>query len=169
MKSKCAWRRASSIVGAALAGIALTLPLEAQTAPVAAHWFRGTGAPIKVTGVGVPLQRIASFALPAGSWSLHGSAMVAVNDVVFNKVVHKGSVSCSFADGADGFTVTSPSPSGTFGYATGMMVPVSFGAALTFAAPITVTLACNKPDAVGDVSLSNVQLVAEPVSSVIRH
>ncbi len=169
MKSKHAWRRAGLIVGLALMGSAIALPLRAQTAPVAAHWFRGTGAPIKVTGVGVPLQRVASFALPAGSWALRGSAMVAVNDVVVSKVVHKASVSCTFADGADAFTVSSPSPSGTFGYSTGMMVPVSFGAALSFAAPITLTLACNKSDVAGDVSLSNVQLVAEPVSSVIRH
>jgi hypothetical protein len=149
----------------------VSLRVHAQTAASGpAHWFRGTGTAVKVTKVGIPLQVMASFALPAGSWSLVGTATVAANDVMgTDKVIHKASVSCSFADGADGFTVAPPSPSGTFGFSTGMMTPVSFAAALTFSSPLTVTLSCNKSDALGDVGISNIQLIAVPVSSVLRH
>jgi hypothetical protein len=131
----------------------------------------GSGAPIQVTAVGIPLQHVTSFAMPAGSWALLGTANVTLNDVLDTrtKTIHKASVSCSFAGGAAGFTVAPPSPSGTFGYSTGMMTTVSFNAALTFAAPMTITLDCNKSDAAGSVSLSNVQLVAVPLGSVARH
>lgn len=146
-------------------------PAAAQVLGAGAHWFMGSGTPITVKAVGIPLQNIASFSVPAGTWALFGTANVTLSDTLdaTTRVVHKGSVSCSFAGGGAAFSVSSPSPSGTFGYSTGMMTPVSFNAALTFSGPITLTLDCNKSDAAGSVRISNVQLIAIPVGSVTRH
>ncbi|HEX9160108.1 MAG TPA: hypothetical protein VF980_00245 [Thermoanaerobaculia bacterium] len=162
--------KVSLVIVWAFVVIAVSVVANAQATPAVAHWFRGSGAQIKVTATAPPYQRVAQFLVPAGSWVLHGTATAAVSDTVDTaKVVHKGSLTCSFAGGADGFSVMSPSPSGTFGYSTGMMVPVAFQAALTYSSPTTITLDCIEGDVRGEVKIWNIQLVATPVSSVLRH
>ena len=162
--------RKRTLAVASIVLLNLVVVSGANAQATVAHWFRGSGTPIKVTATAPPYQQVANFQVPAGSWALHGTAMVAVSDTVDTaKLVHKGSLTCVFAGGADGFTVSSPSPSGTFGYSTGMMVPVAFQAALTFAATTPVTLDCIEGDKAGDVNIRNVQLVATPVGSVLRH
>jgi len=141
--------------------------VSGQTAPTT-HWFRGSGAQVAVTALGAPTQVVASFALPAGSWVITGFANVRLNDVMVNRMVYPASVTCSFAQGADGFTVANPTVSGTFGWSSNAMTRVSFGAALTLAAPTTLTLACNKTNAQSEVFLNSIQLIAAPTGFIER-